>query len=114
MVWIFQETGPEGSETAPMVANQASHVLYGYPGSPKVLGRARLGDFWWVCGPKTEILQTNATGQKSKKIEKISKNRFFQKGLKWLLEVPMGVRNHPGGRLGPPEAILDLFGKMIF
>ena len=26
----------------------------------------------------------------------------------------MGVRNHPGGRLGPLEVIFDLFGKIDF
>ena len=105
MVWISQETGATGSETAPMVTNQASHVLYGYPGSPKVLGRARLGDFWWVCGPKTEILQTNVTGQKMlKNRKKIKKSFFFGTD-------PQSGCEHPWG---PPEVISDLFEKIDF
>ena len=63
-------------------------------------------------GQKPKFWKPTPTAKKSWKIEKISKNRFFFKGPKWLLEVPYGPQSGCGHPWGPLEVILDIFEKI--
>ena len=70
-----------------------------------------LSTFGGSAGQKLKFCKPTPTGKKSWKIRKISKNRFFLKGQKWLLEVPTDPQSCCWHPLGPPEAICWLFQK---
>ena len=70
-----------------------------------------LSTFGGSADQKLKFCKPTPTGKKSWKIQKISKNRFFLKGQKWLLEVPTDPQSGCWHPLGPPEAICWLFQK---
>ena len=65
-------------------------------------------------GQKLKFCKPTPTDKKIRKIEKISKNRFFFKGPKLLLEVPYDPQSGCGHPLGPLEVIFWLFRKISF
>ena len=73
-----------------------------------MLGRACFIHLWWVCGSKTEILQTNSTGQKIVKNLKNPKKSIFLLSSKTVSRRPnrppktlWGPSVAPGSHFGP-------------
>ena len=75
-----------------MVVNQASHVLPRSPGSQKVLGQACSIHFWWVWGPKTEILTPTAKRPKNfKKSIFSNRSQLFLRERNWTENVDLDL-----------------------